>query len=268
MRGRPGVSAGSPGWVAADTAGRLGADAVHVWLAATDSGADEPYQWLSADERARAGRFVFARDRRRYIAARGVLRALLGRYLGLAPAAVGFRYGANGKPALAPGQAGGLDFNVSHSADVAVVAISGAGQVGVDVEAIRSLPDRDDLARGLFTEAEYGALRALPSGLRDLGFFNGWTRKEAFVKATGEGLSRPLAGFEVTLAPGDAARLVHVGGDRIEAARWTIRDLPAMPGFAGALAVAGRPDIRWFGWDGYEEIQRPVRALRDVRSTA
>lgn len=267
MRGRLGVNAAAAGWVAAGTVARLGADAVHVWIAPTGSGVDALYEWLSADERARAGRFVFARDRRRYIAARGVLRVLLGRYLDLAPAAVSFRYEAGGKPALAPGQSSDLDFNVSHSADVAVVAISRAGQVGVDIEAIRSLPDRDDLARGIFTDAEYAALRALPFDLRDLGFFNGWTRKEAFVKATGEGLSRSLVDFEVTLTPGAAARLVHVNGDRSEAARWTIRNLPAIPGFAGALAVGGDPDIRWLCWDGDEEIGRPDRTLDDVRSS-
>ena len=148
---------------------------------------------LSVEERARAGRFVFEDDRRRYTVARAQLRRLLGERLGERPEAVGLTYGAHGKPALAPRHAGsGLRFNVSHCGDVAVHAFTRGREIGVDVEAVRALPDADQIAARFFSPRENQAYQALPSGDRAVGFFNCWTRKEAYIKALGEGLAHPL----------------------------------------------------------------------------
>lgn len=190
---------------------------------------------LSDDERARADRFVFAADRDRYIAGRARLRHILGRCIDRPPAAVAFRYGPYGKPVVA-----GVAFNLSHTGDLAVLATGPAGlQLGADIEAIRSITM--DVARLHFAPAEVATLQALPPDARVAAFYRCWTRKEAYLKARGTGLSTDLCSFAVTLAPGDPARLTAcTSGD---AAAWALIDLDPAPGVAGALAVraAGRP---------------------------
>jgi 4'-phosphopantetheinyl transferase len=209
---------------------------VHVALDAV-AGADRFRPLLSADERARADRFRFAPDRTRFTVARGVLRGLLGARLGVAPAAVGFAYGAHGKPAIASPPTGAwLRFNVSHSGDVALVALARDRDVGVDVERIRPDVRSDDLARRFFSPRENAVLAALPDEARRLAFFRIWTAKEAFVKATGEGVARGLAGFDVV----DAAGAPQLRLD--EPAQWSLRDLSVAPGYAAAVVAEGVPD--------------------------
>jgi len=193
---------------------------------------------LSADERERAGRFAFERDRRRYIVARARLRQLLGERLGAAPESLRFVYKPHGKPALArcPGQRD-LRFNVSHCGEVAAYAFAEGREVGVDIEELRELPDADDIAMRFFSRRERGAYLRLPVRQRPQGFFNCWTRKEAFIKALGEGLSHPLESFDVSLVPGKPARLLRVG--RIPASRcdWTLRSFVPGSGLVGAVAL-------------------------------
>jgi 4'-phosphopantetheinyl transferase len=148
--------------------------------------------WLHDDECRRAGRFRLARDRRRYVVARGLLRQLLAARLGTHPRAVEFSYGAHGKPRLAPGFAGAdLRFNVSHTGDFALFAFSRGQEVGVDVEAVVPVQDADAVARHFFTRSELRAYRALAPQDRERGFFTCWTRKEATLKAIGGGLQSP-----------------------------------------------------------------------------
>ncbi len=232
----------TPAWAEGVPDGDLPPGAIHVWLAHLEDAHGAPSlsaSVMSAGEQARARRFVFDRDRRRFSAARVFLRRLLAWYVGSDPADLRFDTGPHGKPSLAGGRP---EFNLSHSGDVAVVAISGAGEVGVDIEAIRPLDDGQAIAGRFFATGEAERLRRLAPELRDEAFFACWTRKEAFVKAIGEGLSHPLDSFEVTLAPGEPARLLHVGGKPPDAARWTLAALPAVPGYAGALVVRGRPE--------------------------
>jgi 4'-phosphopantetheinyl transferase len=193
---------------------------------------------LSADERQRAGRFAFERDRRRYIVARARLRQLLGERLGAAPESLQFVYNPHGKPALArrPGQRD-LRFNVSHCGEVAAYAFADGRDVGVDVEEVRELPDADDLAMRLFSRRERAAYMRLPVRERPQGFFNCWTRKEAFIKALGEGLSHPLEAFDVSLAPGKPARLLRVGGVPASRCGWALSSFVRDPGLVGAVAV-------------------------------
>lgn len=178
---------------------------------------------LSADERERARRFAFERDRRRYIVARARLRQLLGERLAAAPESLQFLYSPNGKPALA-GRAGQRDlrFNVSHCGELAAYAFAEGCEVGVDVEEVRELPDADEIAMRFFAPRERAAYLRLRPRERAQGFFNCWTRKEAFVKALGEGLSHPLAAFDVSLA-------ARCG--------WSLCSFVPAPGFVGAVAV-------------------------------
>lgn len=215
---------------------------VHVWLACLDRSewaSEQLGTLLSSDERARAGRFHFVRDRRRFTAARGLLRMILGRYLGVDPREVEFSYGKHGKPALSRRFGSDFRFNTSHAGGLALFGLTRSAELGVDLEAIRPLPDAEQLAERFFSVREVAGLRAVPPARRSESFFNCWTRKEAYVKALGSGLAHPLDRFEVSLAPGERARLVNVADDPEEAKRWTFRSLSRVPGFTGAVVVEG-----------------------------
>jgi 4'-phosphopantetheinyl transferase len=216
--------------------------AVSAWMVSWPSGPIERCLGaLSMDERARAGRFAFERDRHCYIVTRGVLRALLACQLAADAASLKFAYDAFGKPSLSGLWTGLVDFNVSHSAGASVVALSRVGPVGVDIERVRPVEDRDRLADRTFAAAESVAIRNVASGDRDRAFFTCWTRKEAFVKATGQGLSYPLHEFIVSVDADAPSPLLEVQGDRFEARHWTLRDLPAFERCVSALAVRAVP---------------------------
>lgn len=258
----------APAWAEAPASVALPQGSVHVWLAFCEPDAPTATfeRVLAADELSRAQRFVFARDRRRYVTAHRLLRQLLGGYLGVAPADVQFTYGEHGKPALTDTHARRVDFNMSHSGEAVVIAVSAAGPVGVDIEALRVMRDRDDVAQRTFAAGEFARLCGVDDEQRTEAFFNCWTRKEAFVKAIGDGLSHPLERFEVTLEPGAPARLVHIDGDVSRAAAWTIGVLPHVPGFATALAVNGAVTVSCFRWR--EEPVAASMAAADERCMA
>lgn len=218
---------------------------VHVWRAVLDAPASrlaDFAQMLSDDERRRAARFHFERDRAHFIAGRGMLRALLGRYLGAPPASLRFRYGAHGKPELdvPPGADAAFRFNVSHAHGLALYAFTRGRALGVDVERIRDDIEHEAIAERFFSLTEREALRAQPASLRHIAFFACWTRKEAYIKARGEGLSLPLDQFDVSLAPGEPARLLCVANAPHEVARWSLHELHPGPGYAGALMAEGQ----------------------------
>jgi 4'-phosphopantetheinyl transferase len=217
---------------------------VHVWRVSLDlptALVERFEQALSDDERMRASRFFFARDRHHFVVARGTLRAILGGYLGLSPGDVAFAYASHGKPAVRGGpDRYDLRFNVSHAGGLALVAIALGREVGVDIEQIREDFATEEIAARFFSPAEVAAIRALPVEERCAAFFNCWTRKEAYVKARGEGLLLPLHRFEVSVAPGDPAALLATADDPREPSRWALRELTPGPGYAAALAVDGR----------------------------
>ena len=219
---------------------------VHVWSLALDAAPprlDALRRALSPDEVERAERFRFARDRDRFVAARGQLREVLALYLAVAPPAVSFAYGPQGKPMLQ--QRGGLRFNLSHAEDEAILAVAKGREVGIDIERIRPEVECEDIAQRFFSPAEVAALLALPATARPPVFFTCWTRKEAFIKALGGGLGIPLTDFEVSLEPAGPARLLRTAWDPAVAGRWRLHTLAAPPGFAAALAVeGGEPRIR------------------------
>jgi 4'-phosphopantetheinyl transferase len=198
---------------------------------------------LSESERNRAHRFAFDRDRRRYIAARGCLRQLLSMRLGVPPEEVELICGRHGKPALAPQFADtGLRFNVSHAEDLAVYAFSFGREVGIDVEAVRPIANADDIALRFFSPRETKAYLGLDPRDRVRGFFNCWTRKEAFVKAIGDGLHYPLDRFDVALDPAVPARILRVEDTPGEACGWSLDGFEPARGFTAAIVV--QTDLR------------------------
>lgn len=198
-------------------------------------------QCLSDGERIRAGRFAFERDRRRFIVGRARLRHLLASRLDVQADAVEFDYGSRGKPRLSRSFADAdLRFNVSHCDGLAVYAFSTGREVGIDVEAVRELRDADAIAARFFSPRENRAYLALDSCSRPLGFFNCWTRKEAFIKALGDGLYYPLARFDVTLAPDEPVRIIGVGDTPGNKCGWHLESLQPGPGLVAAVVVESR----------------------------
>jgi len=196
---------------------------------------------LHSDERQRAERFHFARDRTRFIVARGLLRAILSCYLDIDPGQIRFCYNQHGKPALAPEHgAMALSFNVSHSHELALYAIVLCRAIGVDIEYVRADVAETAIAEQFFSPREVAMLRALPITARTMAFFNCWTRKEAYIKARGGGLSLPLDQFDVSLAPGAPTELLNVAGDQSEHSRWTLQSLNPGQDYVAALAVEGQ----------------------------
>jgi 4'-phosphopantetheinyl transferase len=232
----------------------LGADEVHVWRASLNRPQhrlQHLHGILASEECERAARFNFARDRRHFIAARGVLREILSRYLKLSPDSLQFRYTSYGKPYLTD-ECGGewLRFNVSHSGELALYAVSRGRELGVDIEQIRKDIEHMRIASDFFSRQESAALHALPAHLQPEAFFLCWTRKEAYIKAIGEGLSLPLHSFDVSLTPGAPASLLAVRGDTQEAARWTLRALEPGPNYHATLVAEGREwQLKCLQWD-------------------
>lgn len=215
---------------------------VHVWRVELDQPEHllETFRaTLEEHELQRAGRFHFEKHRRHFIAARGVLRQLLSRYLGTKPEAFRLSYGAYGKPALSGEHENSrLRFNMSHSHEVALFAFGEGREIGVDVEHMRSDFASEEIARRFFSRREVETFNTIPEQQQVTAFFKCWTRKEAFIKVIGMGLSQPLDQFDVTLVPEEPAALLWVSGD--DASRWSLHDLEVGGDYAGALAVEGQ----------------------------
>jgi 4'-phosphopantetheinyl transferase len=218
-------------------------DEVQLWqidLAAVAEGEKRWEQILSSDERARAASFHFSQDRQYFTATRALLRMLLGSYVDSDPTELVFHYSENEKPLLSPSPSGiAVEFNVSHSGTIALVAFARGRALGVDVERIRENSDHEAIARRFFSEEEQRQLAALNPSERHRAFFRCWTRKEAYIKAQGTGLSTPLRQFDVSLQPGDEKALLCTRPDSAEVARWSLRDVPVAEGYVAALCVQG-----------------------------
>lgn len=221
----------------------IGEDEVHVWRVSLEQPEEvwrSLFKTLATDERERAARFHFEKDRRHFVAARGTLRAILARYLAREAGEIRFSYTRHGKPSLADATVGALRFNLSHAAGVALCALTCGREVGVDVELIRKDFAGMDVAEHFFSAREVEALRALPPEIRAEAFFNCWTRKEAYIKALGEGLSHPLHSFSVPLAPGEPDTLLSADDDPEAVRAWTLKWLPVGGRYVAAAAVEGR----------------------------
>ncbi len=226
----------------------LPVDEVHAWTASRD-GAEPVVEamrgLLDDDERARADRFLSPVDRRRFAVGRGLLRTILGRYLGRPPEGLRFVANAHGKPSLDP--ASGVDptlrFNLAHSGSLILIGLARGRDLGVDIERVRPDFGGEALAGRFFAPGEVATLRGLPAEARTLAFFHGWTRKEAYIKAKGKGLAIPLDEFEVAIDPSRPAALLSTRPDPLDAARWSLVELATEPGYVAAACVEGH------GWE-------------------
>ncbi len=226
-------------WLPAPTDLTLLPDEIHVWrinLDQTESHLQNLRTTLSSDEIIRAERFHFPQHRQRFIAGRGILRSTLGRYLGIKPSEVQFNYQQRGKPVLAEKFAdSGLEFNLSHSHELGLCAVNCQREIGVDLEYIRPVSDLEALAKRFFLAREYEMLRSLSSNQQQETFFRYWTCKEAYLKATGDGLSQ-LEQVEVFLTPTEPAKL-QIAED------WSLFELAPAKNYVAAVAVANS------GWE-------------------
>ena len=232
-------------------------DEVHVWhsfLSLTALQLDRMMSYLSPLEVERTVNFHFQKDRDRYIASHGILREIIGGYIDKNPECLSFTRNAFGKPFLSSDDNPiGLLFNLSHSYDLAVFAFTLKRRIGIDVELIKTEAVRDRTIEYVFSPREVAGLRNLPAELQTAAFFNCWTRKEAFIKAKGEGLSIPLNQFDVSFVPGEPACLLRVGWDNGEAKRWRLHDLSVSREHAGAVAVEGHDwKLKCFNWSYWE----------------
>ena len=217
---------------------------VHVWCLSLESppeGLAAFAALLSPDEKRRADRVVFEEDRDHTIVGRGLLRTLLGGYLGQDPARLEFTYGPQGKPALArDGPGSSLEFNLSHSGGLAIYAFSWGRRLGIDLERVRHLPEADRLASRFFSARENALIRSRSGEPKLVAFFTIWTCKEAILKAEGDGLTKPLSRTEVSLSEGQPVRLISVDGSTGRAAHWRLETFAPAPGYQAALAVEGQ----------------------------
>jgi 4'-phosphopantetheinyl transferase len=223
-----------------------GATDVHVWAAWLQAPPELIHHCaslLAPRENERASRFRFDKHRNRFIAGRAILRSLLGRYLNCPPEKLQFSYGPHGKPSLAAEfHQASLHFNLAHSEDIAVFAVTRLGPVGIDVEQIRPLADADDLVERFFSPRENALFQPLSEDQKSIAFFNLWTRKEAWLKATGEGIAHSLNRVEVTFLPGEPARLIALPERSGSKYQWALRELSPAPEFVGAIAL---PDLEF-----------------------
>lgn len=231
----------------------LAENEIHVWKASLDHkrpALDRFEATLSSDERARADRFVFQRDRNHFIAGRGILRALLGAYVHRPPGELVFRYGPQGKPALRADMSDpAIRFNLAHSHGLALYAFAAGREIGIDLEHIRPDFAGEDIAERFFSPRELAELRALAPALRAEGFFNCWTRKEAYIKARGKGLRISLDSFDVTLTPGIQERFVR-GVD----ARWHLIAFSAGACYPAALVHdRSRCAVKFFSVNSFQD---------------
>lgn len=220
----------------------LSGKTVDIWtvhVTAPDAVAARFRPFLTPGETARAARFRFEHLQRSFTVSRAVLRLLLAQYLHIAPDKVELSYGSKGKPYLAAHTE--LQFNVSHSEDLALFAFTFERGLGVDIEYIRPIKDMHDIANRFFCPEEASELMSLPAYLRERAFFSCWTRKEAYIKAVGEGLSVPLNSFRVTLRPGEPTRFIHLAHDTTAARAWALHNLDPDHQYAAALAYQDAP---------------------------
>jgi 4'-phosphopantetheinyl transferase len=241
-------------WPNAPAELRLAENDVHVFsvsLSLSSAELEKRAASLSSAEKERAAKFKFDKHRNRFIAGRGSLRGLLGGYLQTDPAKLDFTYSERGKPILAaPFANSGIHFNLTHSEDLALIAVTRAAPVGIDVEFTRPLKNGDDLVARFFSPRENELFKKISETDKPAAFFNLWTRKEALLKATGEGIGSALNRVEVSFLANEPARLLAIDGDSEKAAQWYLRELSPVSGFVGAIATLAQ-SVRILTYDAF-----------------
>jgi 4'-phosphopantetheinyl transferase len=217
---------------------------LHVWCASLNVPPEELVHYsslLSLDELDRAKRFYFEKDRNHFIVGRGLLRTILGSYFNQEPAQIEFVYGQFGKPAIKSGQSDKvLEFNLSHSKDLAIYAFNWNRRVGIDIEYMIPMADMDNFAEQFFTPRETALINTLSGAQKEDAFFKTWTCKEAFLKANSSGLTVPINQVEISLKTDEVVRLNSIGSDNEQTSHWHLEILNHFPGYRAALAVEGR----------------------------
>ena len=211
---------------------------VHIWCAKTDFSTPPNtslFSTLSIQEKLRADRFKFSNDRLTFITARGILRSLLGKYLQKHPAKISFRFGEFGKPKLSENTS--LQFNISHSENLVIFGFAKNQSIGVDVEFIKEGVELLDIAKRFFSTNEFKTMSSLADSEQKLAFFNCWTRKEAFIKAIGDGLSFPLDQFEVSLRPNEPAKMLATHWNPNETSKWSLYSFNPQKDYVAAIAI-------------------------------
>jgi len=234
----------------------LESDQVHVWRIELTHLIQTPTRYahvLSMDEISKASKFYFKDDRTKYICTRVTVREILGSYLEVEPEELVFAYNQYGKPYLEnQSREGSLNFNISHAGNLSLLAVTKDRRIGVDLEPLRDEASMETIAKRFFAPAEVRQLLSFPDGLRQEAFFTCWTRKEAFVKAQGKGLSIPLDQFEVAFGPNEIPRLINTNNDTGETDSWSIFHLDPGPGYVGALVVEGKGvNVIGLDWPGH-----------------
>ncbi len=232
----------------------LSSQDVHVWRAELEqptAWVEKLWQTLSEDEQIRAKRFYYERDQKHFIVGRGLLRTILSRYAGIAPDQLQFCYSPRGKPSLAAtGANSTIQFNLSHSQGLALYAVTRGRQIGVDLEYIRSTSDVEKLAQRFFSPRESAIIHCLPPDQKQIAFFHAWTCKEAYLKATGEGLAQ-LEQVEVSLELGEPPRLLRINKDCQPPTQWRLQALTPAADYTAALAVEGQDwHLTCWDWQG------------------
>ncbi|MGI9073374.1 MAG: 4'-phosphopantetheinyl transferase family protein [Bryobacteraceae bacterium] len=238
-----------------DLAQRLCGSDVHVWVVSSHASllsVEELATTLSSDEKDRSESFRFEHLKRRFCISRGLLRFFLGAYLATPPQEIKFAYGRYGKPSVAGVE--GFQFNVAHSENVTIYAFAFGCALGIDVEQIRNMEDIDGIARHFFCSEEAADLNSIELPERLDAFFACWTRKEAYIKATGEGLSASLDTFRVALRPSEAPSFVHIDDSASEAQSWSLYSLRPVDGYVGALAFRGKRNLRLSSCQPLEDV--------------
>ena len=218
---------------------------VHVYCLAVTlqnpSALDRSTRFLSPEELTTTGKFHFQKDRNRFIASHSLLRVLIGSYLDCDPALLEFSHNSYGKPLLMMKRVfDPIYFNMSGSGDRAAYAFTRLGEIGIDIEKMCQDFATEEVAEKFFSDHEVSVFRSLPESDKIEAFYNCWTRKEAFIKAVGEGLSYPLKDFDVSLRPGEPAKLLRIRGDAEEASRWTLHEIPVAAGYKAAFAIRAK----------------------------
>jgi len=246
---------------------RLSPADVHVWTISLDVASavlDAFAAILSSSELERAQQFRSGQPRNRFIAGRAQMRTLLSRYLQTEPAKLEFGYGSGGKPFLSGAFAeNGLNFNLTHSDNLALLAVTRAGMIGADIERIRPLTDADRLVDRFFSERESAAFHKLPAEQKPVAFFNLWTRKEAWLKATGAGIGHLLNAVEPSFLPGEAVRFISLPVDAQPMAPWMLHDLQPAPDFIAAMAVRAEVKLRRCCCWNQEAARKVIRQATD-----
>ena len=238
----------------------LGPTEVHVWTTSLDvvpKVLSTFERILCSSEMESARRFRVKQHRNRFIAARGFVRTLLSHYLRINPAEPEFVYGPYGKPSLSTAfRESGLNFNLAHSENLAVIAVTQAGAIGVDVERIRPLADAGELVAQFFSARTRAAFQNLPLEQKPTAFFNLWTRKEAWLKATGEGIGSLLNVVEVSFLPDEPPRLLSLPREVQTLGPWVLHEFSPRPGFIAALAIAAHEaPLHCYCWDAGKAVE-------------